>query len=70
MFTDSIGTIWTHDIKGIIIPSDTKYNITDCTLQQVPCDEPYFGIVNFSMSDNSKLLAVKIIGVINIHMII
>lgn len=53
---------WTHPRKGIAIPSDFELIMDDCILEQVPCEDPYYSIVNLIHCQNSKITGGIIIG--------
>ena len=53
---------WEHPRKGIAIPSDFELILKDCILKQIPCEDPYYSIVNFVHCKNSKITGGNIIG--------
>ncbi|MDU2673336.1 MAG: right-handed parallel beta-helix repeat-containing protein [Clostridium sp.] len=62
LMKDKEGNEWTHSAKGIVLPSDIEFDISDCKLILVPCEDPQVSVITFSQSNNTKIIGGEIIG--------
>lgn len=60
--TDSENKKWTHNRRGIALESNMQFDIQDCVLKQLPCEEPYTSIITISGCENTKVIGGTIIG--------
>ena len=64
---DKEGSTWTHNRQGIVMESDLTLDLTDCTLEMVPVEDPYYSIITVSNCKNSTIIGGTIIGDRNEH---
>lgn len=64
---DEEGNTWTHNRQGIAMESDLILDITGCTLEMMPVEDPYYSIINISNCKNSTIKGGTIKGDRNSH---
>lgn len=64
---DKEGNTWTHNRQGITMESNLTLDLTDCTLEMMPVEDPYYSIINISSCKNSTIIGGTIKGDRNKH---
>lgn len=64
---DEEGNTWTHNRQGITMESNLTLDLTDCILEMIPVEDPYYSIINISNCKNSTIIGGTIIGDRNKH---
>lgn len=53
---------WTHNRQGIVMQSNITLDLTDCILEMVPVEDPYYTILTISNCENANVFGGTIIG--------